>query len=713
MRPHAADLCVEAGYRSLEEEVINRQTEVSVFTLPQVSAEIPTQEQLGPEKKSTPEPSVPVLDQNLLHQAVRDLNLSQVEGDFPIGGRLRFFLQNWEKLTQDSFILLTVQGMQIPFMEIPVQTSFQNQTPSLKNATLIDVEVQDMLQKGAIIEVLPCKDQFLSPVFLVPKKDGGNRPVINLKKLNQYIEYQHFKMEGIQALKSLIKKGDYMVKLDLKDAYFSLPIHKAFRKYLRFAWKGKIYEYQVLGFGLAVGPRYFTKTLKPVIAFLRRLGIRIVIYLDDMILLNQCSQMLMKDLTSLRWLLENLGFLINWKKSVIVPLQEIQFLGFLINSVEMLIMLPSEKITRIVGKCQKLVTKKVTTVRKLAELLGRMTSSLQAIAPAPLHYRHLQMTQIQGLLQSRSYQAKVTLTPDCLQELRWWISQMKNWNGKAIVSSGPDLIISSDASKRGWGAALGSQRIQGQWTVEERGLHINVLELKGGLFALRTLAQDLRKVHVHLKMDNRTAVSYIQKMGGTRSAQMLPITQEIWQFCLDREIFLSAEYLPGSLNCEADWQSRNFHDSSDWRLKVSVFKSLSQSLGPFSLDLFASRHNAQLPKYVSWRPDPFSVGVDAFQLTWREEGLSLFPPFAMIPRCLLKIQQEKATVTLIAPPPMAIPAMVSNAVISSGPETHSTPTIQGSVDLTEPGKPPPVGTEEVSASGMETLRRHDIDQGVS
>ena len=270
-------------------------------------------------------------------------------GRFPHGGRLRFFLQNWEKLTQDSFILLTVQGMQIPFMEIPVQTSFQNQPPSLKNATLIDVEVQDMLQKGAIIEVLPCKDQILSPVFLVPKKDGGNRPVIILKKLNQYIEYQHFKMEGIQALKSLIKKGDYMVKLDLKDAYFSLPIHKAFRKYLRFAWKGKIYEYQVLGFGLAVGPRYFTKTLKPVIAFLRRLGIRIVIYLDDMILLNQCSQMLMKDLTSLRWLLENLGFLINWKKSVIVPLQEIQFLGFLINSVEMLIMLPSEKITRIVG----------------------------------------------------------------------------------------------------------------------------------------------------------------------------------------------------------------------------------------------------------------------------------------------------------------------------------------------------------------------------
>ena len=106
-------------------------------------------------------------------------------------------------------------------------------------------------------------------------------------------------------------------------------------------------------------------------------------------------------------------------------------------------------------------------------------------------------------------------------------------------------------------------------------------------------------------------------------------------------IFLTAEYLPGSLNTEADWQSRNFQDSSDWRLKVSVFKDLERLLGPFDLDLFASRHNAQLPKYVSWRQDPFSVEVDAFQRNWKEEGLYMFPPFAMISRCLQKISRTE------------------------------------------------------------------------
>ena len=145
------------------------------------------------------------------------------------------------------------------------------------------------------------------------------------------MEYEHFKMEGIQALKSLIKKGDFMVKLDLSDAYFGVLIQKSHRKFLRFSSCGKIYEFQALPFGLGVGPRYFTKLLKPVIAFLQRIEVRLIAYLDDMILLNQSRDMLIRDLVSLKWLLENLGFLINAKKSVYVPTQEIQFLGFQIN----------------------------------------------------------------------------------------------------------------------------------------------------------------------------------------------------------------------------------------------------------------------------------------------------------------------------------------------------------------------------------------------
>ena len=78
------------------------------------------------------------------------------------------------------------------------------------------------------------KGGFVSSIFLVDKKDGGRHPVINLKNLNSFVDFQHFKMEGIHMLRDLLKKGDFMVKLDLKDAYFTVPVWIGHQKYLRF-----------------------------------------------------------------------------------------------------------------------------------------------------------------------------------------------------------------------------------------------------------------------------------------------------------------------------------------------------------------------------------------------------------------------------------------------------------------------------------------------
>ena len=82
----------------------------------------------------------------------------------------------------------------------------------------ISLEVENLLKKGAVEQVCPQKDQSLSNIFIVKKKDRGNRPVIKLKELNQYIPFLHFKMESLQSLKTLLQKN--MCKLDLKDAYF-------------------------------------------------------------------------------------------------------------------------------------------------------------------------------------------------------------------------------------------------------------------------------------------------------------------------------------------------------------------------------------------------------------------------------------------------------------------------------------------------------------
>ena len=126
-----------------------------------------------------------------------------------------------------------------------------------------------MLEKGAIQKVVPTQGQFLSNLFLVEKKDGGNRPVINLKNLNKFIPYEHFKMEGLHCLKFLLEQDDLSCKMDLKEAYFSVPLNKTTQKFVRFQWSYDLYEFLCLCFGLRPAPRVFTKLLKVPIALLK------------------------------------------------------------------------------------------------------------------------------------------------------------------------------------------------------------------------------------------------------------------------------------------------------------------------------------------------------------------------------------------------------------------------------------------------------------
>ena len=99
---------------------------------------------------------------------------------------------------------------------------------------------------------------------------GGFRPIVNLKPLNRFVKYEHFKMENLETVRFLVRKGDWFVKLDLKDAYLTVPIQNSQKKYLRFKWNGRIFQFKCMAFGLVPAPRIFTKLLKVFVAFLRK-----------------------------------------------------------------------------------------------------------------------------------------------------------------------------------------------------------------------------------------------------------------------------------------------------------------------------------------------------------------------------------------------------------------------------------------------------------
>ena len=246
------------------------------------------------------------------------------------------------------------------------------------------------------------------------------------------------------------------------------PAASAFPEvYLGGGGGGTRYQFTCLPFGLAPAPLYFTKLLKPVVALLRRLGLRMIVYLDDIIVFNQTREGILQDRDSTLWLLQNLGFVINWKKSVLDPSHCMEYLGFVINSMEMNLSLPKEKMNQLIQSCRDLIREKTASVRTLAKIIGKPTSSMQAVLPAPLHYRHLQMLQVKGLLAGKSYETMVTLNQNCQNDLQWWVDQISTWNDRSIITPAPDLIITTDASLQGWGAVCQGVRTRELWSQQE------------------------------------------------------------------------------------------------------------------------------------------------------------------------------------------------------------------------------------------------------
>ena len=166
-------------------------------------------------------------------------------------------------------------------------------------------------------------------------------------------------------------------------------------------------------------------------------------------------------------LLESLGFLINYDKSMLIPTQKIQFLGLLIDSTQMLFILPETKTTSIRKACQQLVNKQRPTIREVSRVLGLLEFCRPAVWSAPLHYRQLQELQISSLKRWSDYDQQILLTRPAKADLLWWINNLHLLKGSRILPPTADITITSDASKMGWGASMGTLTTGGNWSQVE------------------------------------------------------------------------------------------------------------------------------------------------------------------------------------------------------------------------------------------------------
>ena len=240
------------------------------------------------------------------------------------------------------------------------------------------------------------------------------------------------------------------------------------------------------------------------------------------------------------------------------------------------------------------------------------------------------------------------LSPPALTELKWWRDNAATLK-RDIQHDHPSSSIQSDASTLGWGAVFGTRKTGGRWTPSEAEYHINILELLAAFFALKCFCSHMSNCHIQIQIDNTTALAYINNMGGSKSKELNQLAVQIWEWCILRNIWLSAVHIPGRLNTGADEKSRVFSDNHEWMLNKHPFDKILLRHPGLDFDLFASRLNYQISRYCSWQADPNSTHEDAFTMNWNGLKFYAFPPFSLLPRCLQKISQDRAQGILIAP----------------------------------------------------------------
>lgn len=553
-------------------------------------------------------------------------------------------------MTDDSFVLNIIRGYKIPTIE----NVYQNKTPevprfSKHESRELRVAVDKLLEIGAVEPCRPTPGQFISSYFLVPKSDGTYRFILNLKKFNNFMHTDHFKLEDIKLAANLLHPSDFMCKLDLKDAFFLVSVNGKYRKYLRFSYNNKLWQFTCLPFGLCSCPFIFTKILKPVIHTLRSQGITVIIYLDDMLLIAKTAEKCRNDTQKAIELLQSLGFIINFEKSKIVPSRCCTFLGFTINSETMRLSLPLEKRTKINNLLKTVIKENQCKIELMAKLAGVLSSACLAVKYGWLYYKSLERDKYLALKANKgNMKAIAPLSVSTIRDLHWWKQNIFiTYNPIRKFTFKKEIF--SDASLTGWGAAFKDQRAHGFWTSDEKQMHINFLEIKAAHFALKHLASNDENCQILLRVDNNTAIAYINKMGGIKFPNLNSAARDLWQWCEARGIWVFAEYIASKDNTDADAESRISNIDTEWELSSNAFRKIVEIFGQPYLDLFASRINKKCSHYCSWEFDPDAISINAFTCSWGNKLCYAFPPFSLMPRVLKKIREDEASVIVVAP----------------------------------------------------------------
>lgn len=254
----------------------------------------------------------------------------------------------WRTVSAPEWVMRTImQGYRLQFAVKPSHfNGILFSHTEEKASHILEEENSSLLNKGAIQVVPPnlMNQGFYSRYFLVPKKGGSLRPILDLRVLNKHLRKYTFRMLTQGALARAIKQNDWFTSVDLKDAFFHISIYPPHRNFLRFAYQGICCEFTVLLFGLSLSPRSFCLCAEAGLTPLRITGLRILTYIDDWLIIAESKEKVLQDTGRVLAHITSLGFQVNVGKSNLTPSQNVNFLGLELNSVAMRARLSLERV---------------------------------------------------------------------------------------------------------------------------------------------------------------------------------------------------------------------------------------------------------------------------------------------------------------------------------------------------------------------------------
>ena len=274
---------------------------------------------------------------------------------------------------------------------------------------------------------------------------------------------------------------------------------------------------------------------------------------------------------------------------------KLDFLGYHFDLQRGLVFPTQNKLDRLNAQTVSIRKSLVLTPRKLMSLIGTLASLEKTVPLGRLHMRPFQWYLKSHWKFPQSLDIRIPVTGNFLKHLKWWEDIKNLMAGAPIHPQVHNTLVFTDASQKGWGAHLNKIVLSGLWSNKEAQLHINVLELKAVLLALKGFQEHLQGQTVLICSDNSTVVAYLNKEGGTHSIEMCALIWKILAFTNSRRIQIRARHVPGSLNVIADSLSRRDKViQTEWSLHQQIFNQICKVWDTPMVDLFATHLNSKL-----------------------------------------------------------------------------------------------------------------------